>query len=92
MYFSKLFFLKQAHSSNHTLTEVFTLDNFQTAVHRSFAVADNLGEVSAKAQVLFMFHLCFPFFKVYVVFDGINDYYFACFRFNKSALTTLVLC
>lgn len=26
----------------------------QSAVHRSFAVADNLGEVSAKAQVLFL--------------------------------------
>lgn len=25
--------------------------SYQTAVHKSFAVSDNLGEVSAKAQV-----------------------------------------
>lgn len=30
----------------------------QTAVHRSFAVADNLGEVSAKAQVNYCHDFC----------------------------------
>lgn len=30
----------------------------QTAVHRSFAVADNLGEVSAKAQVNYGHNFC----------------------------------
>ncbi|KAI5665867.1 hypothetical protein M9H77_15720 [Catharanthus roseus] len=35
-----------------TLNEVRMLSHsYQTAVHRSFAVADNLGEVSAKAQI-----------------------------------------
>jgi hypothetical protein len=36
----------------------------QTAVHRSFAIADNLGEVSAKAQVCcnFSHHVTFIFF------------------------------
>lgn len=33
--------------------DVITI-NEQSAVHRSFAVADNLGEVSAKAQVLML--------------------------------------
>jgi len=31
---------------------VMGLSNTQSAVHRSFAIADNIGEVSAKAQVI----------------------------------------
>lgn len=31
--------------------DIITFNMFQTAVHRSFALADNLGEVSAKAQI-----------------------------------------
>jgi len=31
--------------------DIITFNTFQSAVHRSFALADNLGEVSAKAQV-----------------------------------------
>lgn len=38
-----------------TLLQVLMLSLYkQSAVHRSFAIADNLGEVSAKAQVNYM--------------------------------------
>lgn len=40
------------------LFENLLLTCSQTAVHRSFAIADNLGEVSAKGQVLYNISSC----------------------------------
>lgn len=46
----------------------------QSAVHRSFAVADNLGEVSAKSQVFFRNLLefsivCIPSTCIDIIFE-----------------------
>lgn len=67
----------------------------QTAVHRSFAIADNLGEVSAKAQVdiIEFYYNCngvrlhFLQFKRHILTVGLSV-----FRFKQCALTTLAFC
>lgn len=56
----------------------------QSAVHRSFAVADNLGEVSAKAQVFFFRNLLM-FFIVCFTSDFVSEF----FRFKLCVLITL---
>lgn len=45
------FLCVNGHSFNCCTFHLFSFG--QSAVHRSFAIADNLGEVSAKAQVGF---------------------------------------
>lgn len=62
----------------------------QTAVHRSFAIGDNLGEVSAKAQVCYNFsyhvsRICFGSMG-YILTFGVG------FRFKQYALITLAYC
>lgn len=71
----------------------------KSAVHRSFAVADNLGEVSAKAQVLqyIPFRHFLSFFEnkvswfLLVFCWWFPTSYFA-FRFSQCALIILALC
>lgn len=60
----------------------------QSAVHRSFAVADNLGEVSAKAQVGYI-----PYRNAdHNLFASITFIQLSTLcRFNQCALTILVL-
>lgn len=63
----------------------------QSAVHQSFAKADNLGEISAKAQVsISVFLFCLPFFNLFI--RGLYYEYLIYCRFKQSALTFLVLC
>lgn len=59
-------------------------DILQSAVHRSFAVADNLGEVSAKAQVSFEKKPTQVFYCLYHIHDLILR------RFKPCVLITLV--
>jgi len=62
----------------------------QSAVHQSFAVGANLGEISAKAQV----SMCISFFFSIICISngGLFSDFFVYFRSKQCALTSLVLC
>lgn len=63
----------------------------QSAVHQSFAKADNLGEISAKAQVsISVFLFCLPFLNLFI--RGLYYEYLIYCRFKQCALTSLVSC
>lgn len=73
---------------------VMGLSNTQSAVHRSFAIADNIGEVSAKAQVIiFPCMTAMSFIQNFILFPC--EHILTCgvgFRYKRFALITLVSC
>lgn len=63
----------------------------QTAVHRSFAIADNLGEVSAKSQVVLGLSEKCQVLLIYIVHFKNSDLGLG-FRFKQCALIMSVFC